>query len=61
MTQTRIVLRENIKERAEELLEATQLSSLSELMAVLISRYGKHLEATWELDPRDNPYRSTKS
>ena len=51
MTQTRIVLKESVKQRAEHLLEVTQLGSLSELMAVLIARYGKHLEATWELKP----------
>ena len=53
MSQTRIVLRDDVKNRADELLKATHISTLSELVAVLIWRYGDHLEATWKIEPKD--------
>ena len=44
MTQARIVLRDAALERGEQLLEVTRLGSLTELINVMFSRYGKQLE-----------------
>ena len=49
MTQARIVLRGAALEKAEQLLELTQLGSVSEVINVLFSRYARHLEETWEV------------
>ncbi len=51
MTQTRIVLRDTVLERGEQLLEVTKLGTLTELINVMFSRYGAHLEQTWEVKP----------
>lgn len=51
MTQARIVLRDTVLERGEQLLEVTKLGSLTELINVMFSRYGTHLEQTWEVRP----------
>lgn len=51
MTQARIVLRDTVLERGEELLEVTKLGSLTELINVMFARYGRHLEETWEVKP----------
>ncbi len=51
MTQARIVLRNTVLERGEQLLEVTKLGSLTELINVMFSRYGAHLEQTWEVKP----------
>jgi hypothetical protein len=51
MTQARIVLRDTVLERGEELLEVTKLGSLTELINVMFARYGRHLEQTWEVKP----------
>ncbi len=51
MTQARIVLRDAALERGEQLLEVTRLGSLTELINVMFSRYGRHLEETWEVQP----------
>ncbi len=51
MTQSRIVLRDSALERGEQLLEVTRLGSLTELINVMFSRYGRHLEQTWEVQP----------
>lgn len=56
MTQTRIVLRDAALERGEQLLEATRLGSLTELINVMFSRYGRHLEQTWEVQPLSPTY-----
>ncbi|NER31770.1 MAG: hypothetical protein F6J89_30210 [Symploca sp. SIO1C4] len=55
MTQTRIVLRGGVLERCQHLMEVTQIASLSELVNVMFSRYGKHLELTWEVQPEVQP------
>jgi hypothetical protein len=49
--QSRIVLRDSVLERGEELLRATKLGSLTELINVMFARYGGHLEQTWEVKP----------
>ncbi len=51
MTQARIVLRDTVLERGEQLLEVTKLGSLTELINVMFARYGRHLEETWEVKP----------
>ena len=51
MTQARIVLRDTVLERGEQLLEKTKLGSLTELINVMFARYGRHLEETWEVKP----------
>jgi hypothetical protein len=51
MTQARIVLRDTVLERGEQLLEVTKLGSLTELINVMFARYGRHLEETWEVRP----------
>ena len=56
MTQARIVLRGAALENAERLQEITQLGSVSEVINVLFSRYSKHLEQTWEVQPISPTY-----
>ncbi len=56
MSQARIVLRESVLERGEQLLEVTKLGSLTELINVMFSRYGKHLEQTWQVEPISPTY-----
>ena len=51
MTQARIVLRDTVLERGEQLLKITKLGSLTELINVMFARYGRHLEETWEVKP----------
>ncbi|NET09096.1 MAG: hypothetical protein F6K16_31210 [Symploca sp. SIO2B6] len=51
MTQARIVLRDTVLERGKRLMEVTQIASLTELVSLMFSRYGKHLEQTWEVQP----------
>lgn len=47
--QARVVLRDTALEQGEKLLEVTRLGSLTELINVMFSRYGSHLEQTWEV------------
>lgn len=56
MTQARIVLRGAALEKAEQLQELTQLGSISEVINVLFSRYAKHLEQTWQVQPVSPTY-----
>jgi hypothetical protein len=51
MTQARVVIRGAALEMGEHLLKTTKLASLTELINVMFSRYGRHLEATWEVLP----------
>lgn len=52
--QARVYIRDEILERGEELLAITKLGSLTELIAVMFSRYSSHLAATWEVVPIPN-------
>lgn len=54
MTQARIVLRDAALSQGEHLLRVTKLGSLTELINVMFSRYGRHLETTWEVLPAPN-------
>lgn len=56
MTQARIVLRGAALLKAERLQELTQLGSVTEVINVLFSRYGRHLEQTWEVQPLSPTY-----
>lgn len=47
----RVQLRDTALEQGEELLQVTKLGSLTELISVMFSRYGRHLAATWEVQP----------
>ena len=51
MTQARVVIRGSALEMGEHLLSVTKLATLTELINVMFSRYGKHLEVTWEVLP----------
>jgi hypothetical protein len=50
-TQTRIVLNPSVQNIAEEIKETTNASSLSEVVTLLLSRYGPHLVAWWKTNP----------
>lgn len=54
MTQARVVIRGSALEMGERLLSVTKLATLTELINVMFSRYGKHLEVTWEVLPDEN-------
>lgn len=45
----RVQLRDTVLDQGEKLLNVTKLGSMAELIAVMFSRYGRHLEATWEV------------
>jgi hypothetical protein len=47
MSQTRITLNPQIVPLAEELLQLTGVTSLSNLFALLLTRYGQHLKNSW--------------
>lgn len=49
--QTRIVLRDSLAEQTENLRKVTNANNLAEVVYLLVSRYGKHLEANWEINP----------
>lgn len=49
MNKTRIVLRPELAEEVKELCSVTHAASPSELVTILITRYGRHLKETWEV------------
>ncbi|OKH47308.1 hypothetical protein NIES2101_24015 [Calothrix sp. HK-06] len=49
MTSTRIVLPSRHKPFAEDLLQVTGIDSLSNLFVILLTRYGSHLKASWNI------------
>lgn len=51
--QTRIVLNPSVQNIAEEIKETTNASSLSEVITLLLSRYGPHLVAWWKTNPHE--------
>ena len=51
MGQTRFTLNPKIKSTADELLEITGSDSYSNLLNLLITKYGQHLKQTWMLLP----------
>lgn len=51
--QTRIVLRDEVLEMGEELRRVTKSSTLTELVAIMFSRYGEHLKQSWKVSAGD--------
>lgn len=51
MPQVRVVLRDEVVEQGEKLRQVTKTGSLTELIGLMFSRYGRHLEQTWEVIP----------
>lgn len=49
MTQSRVVLRDEVLEIGERLRQVTRAATLTEVIAIMFSRYGTHLEETWEV------------
>lgn|GEM_PF-862056 len=47
MTEARITINPRIKPLADELMQLTGVNSLSNLFALLLTRYGYHLKSTW--------------
>jgi hypothetical protein len=56
MPQVRVVLRDEVVEQGERLRQVTKTGSLSELVGLMFSRYGRHLEQTWEVIPVSPTY-----
>ena len=55
----RIVIPEKVVQLAEEIQEVMGVSSIGEVFAVLLTRYGGHLKYTWEFStplPTPTPY-----
>lgn len=51
MAQARIVLKDERLDLANDLLVHTRISTLSELVGVMLTRYSKHMAETWEVQP----------
>jgi hypothetical protein len=47
----RIVIPEKVVQLAEEIQGLLGVSSIGEVFAVLLTRYGSHLKTSWELKP----------
>jgi hypothetical protein len=53
----RIVLPEKVVQLAEEIQGVMGVSSIGEVFAILLTRYGSHLKYTWEFSsPLPTPY-----
>jgi hypothetical protein len=52
MSQTRIVVSARLKPLAQELVMLTGVDSLSDLLSLLLTKYGHHLKNTWEMVPQ---------
>ncbi|MCY7274044.1 MAG: hypothetical protein LH702_09915 [Phormidesmis sp. CAN_BIN44] len=48
---TRIVLDSDIRSTVDQIQAVTKSPSPSHAIALLVSRYGKHLIGTWEVSP----------
>ena len=51
MGQTRFTLNPKIKPLADELIQITGVDSYSNLLNLLVTKYGTHLKQTWQLLP----------
>ena len=49
--QARLILKGDRLQLANELMQHTRISNLSELVGVMLTRYSKHMAATWEIEP----------
>ncbi|MBD1871837.1 hypothetical protein H6F95_31940 [Cyanobacteria bacterium FACHB-471] len=55
MANSRIVLDPEIRAVVDQIQSTTKTTSPSQAIALMVSRYGKHLIETWELDPNRYP------
>lgn len=55
MAQVRAVMPHKFVPLADELLEATGVHDYSTLIGILLSRYGNHLLATWQIQACTHP------
>jgi hypothetical protein len=55
MANSRIVLDPDIRAVVDQIQSKTRTASPSQAIALMISRYGRHLIETWELDPNRHP------
>lgn len=55
MTISRIVLDPGIREAVDRIQQATRTTSPSAAIALMVSRYGRHLVETWELTAAQCP------
>jgi hypothetical protein len=55
MAQTRAVMPSRYVPLADELLETTGINDYSTLIGILLSRYGQHLLATWQIQVCPHP------
>lgn len=49
MTQSRVVIRAEVLDIGERLMQVTRAGSISEVIAIMFTRYASHLEQTWEV------------
>jgi hypothetical protein len=47
MSQTRVVISDRLRPIAEELQSITGVSSLSDVVALLLTKYSQHLKTSW--------------
>jgi hypothetical protein len=47
VTQTRVVISDRLRPIAEELQAVTGVSSLSDVVAMLLTKYAQHLKSSW--------------
>lgn len=47
MSQTRVVISDRLRPIAEELQSVTGVSSLSDVVALLLTKYSQHLKTSW--------------
>lgn len=55
MANSRIVLDPDIRAVVDQIQSTTKTTSPSQAIALMVSRYGRHLIETWELDPNRYP------
>ncbi|MBD1871234.1 hypothetical protein H6F95_28795 [Cyanobacteria bacterium FACHB-471] len=61
MANSRIVLDPDIRAVVDQIQSKTKTASPSQAIALMVSRYGRHLIETWELDPNRYPDPSPSS
>lgn len=55
MAQTRVVLDESDRPKAEEIMEATGIKTFSQLLSILLVNYGDHLVSALKTTPTPPP------
>lgn len=51
MAQSRLILKGDHLDIANSIKDITRLGSLSEVVGAMLTRYGKHMLETWEVQP----------